>query len=102
MTEIRGPNLFVLFRQIQMFSNVGLHPSKEIWVDGVAQDGGTLVRRRHLCPRRICVTAEGDRDREVLHEDGESSQSTRKDKVEQGPQFLQVVLKRWTCSKYEF
>ncbi len=80
-----------------MFSNVRLHSAKEVGIDGVAQNGGALVRGRHLRPRRVCVTAEGDRDGEVLHEDRKSSQPAGKDEVEEWPQFFQVVLQWWTC-----
>ena len=77
-----------------MLSNITFHSTKQIWIDRVPQYGGTLVRSCYLRARRIGVSAQRDGDRKVLHEDGQCSQSTGKDEIEQGPQFLQVVLQR--------
>ena len=53
-----------------------------------------MLGRWLVVPRGVGVATDGDGNGEVLHEDGQRSETTRKNEVEQRPELLQVVLKR--------
>ena len=76
-----------------MLFDIGLHPSKQVGVDGVPEDGGALVGGGHLDAGGVGVAPLGDGDGELLHEHGEGAQLAGVDEVEERPELLKIVLK---------
>jgi hypothetical protein len=77
-----------------MLFDVTLHPSQKVRIYRITKDSSALVRSCNLDSSCIAVTTLSNRDGELLHEHGHSSQFARINEIEEGPKFLQVILQR--------
>src|SRR5271154_2264166 len=78
--EFTKEDLFGFSRKISR--DVGFHSTEEVRVNQVAEDNSAFIRGLDLNVCCVGVTADIDWYRELSLENGQSTQSTREDKVE--------------------